>query len=63
MFLNFKKSFLKFVLHNSLFGKDGVISPFSQYDATNFRTYEPNKFKVEAFTFDLRPVSSFRAMR
>ena len=39
------------------------LSPLSRYYATNFRTYDPIKIKVEAFSFDLRPVSSFMTMR
>ena len=61
MFLNCKKSFL---IRTSQFPfcKDRVISPFFKYDVTNFRIYDPIKINVEAFNFDLRPVSSFRTM-
>ena len=63
MFLNCKKKrFEKSYFTIPIFARK-ELSPHFRYDATNFRTYDPIKIKVDAFSFDLRPVSSFMTMR
>ena len=63
MFLNFKNRFENRYFTIPFFGEIELSPFFLKYHATNFRTHEPIKIKVEAFRFDLRLVSSFSTMR